>query len=267
MQPLLEFLGRYGYPFLFLNVFAEQLGLPVPAIPILLCMGALAGMERASLGVALAAASAAALAGDIVWFELGRRRGHTILRFLCRLSLEPDSCVSDTKTMWERHGGWTLLFAKFVPGLSTAAPPLAGLTRMGLSRFIALDLLGCVAWAAPFLWLGSLFHHQLEAVAGNITRLGTSLSVFVFAPLAAWVLWKYEHRRRLLRDLRVARIEPQELKEMLDRGADAVVVDLRHRSELGEERLGIPGARWMDAKALEEGEPLPQDKELVFYCS
>jgi hypothetical protein len=138
---------------------------------------------------------------------------------------------------------------------------------MRLGRFVALDLLGCVLWAAPFLWLGSLFHHQLEAVAQNITRLGTSLSVFVFAPLAVWVLWKYEHRRRFLRDLRVARIAPEELKEMLERGEDVVVVDLRHRSELADERLAIPGARWIHSSALEEDESLPRDRELVFYCS
>jgi membrane protein DedA with SNARE-associated domain/rhodanese-related sulfurtransferase len=265
LQPLLDFLERFGYAFLFLNVFAEQPGLPIPGVPILLCMGALAGQERASMGVALAIASVAALLGDVIWYELGRRRGHSILNFLCRVSLEPESCVSDTKPAWERHGARTFPFAKFAPGWNTAAPPLAGLARMRPGRFAALDFAGRVVWAAAFLRLGWLFHHELEAVAQEIARFGTSLSVFVFAPPAVRVVWKYEHRRRFLRDLRVARIAPEELRETIERGEDVVVVDPRRHSGVSADGLGIPGARRIDSRVLEEEEALPRDGELAFY--
>src|SRR5215831_16050611 len=119
MSDSLEFVLAYGYAVLFAFVLAEQVGLPVPAVPVLLAVGGLAGGARLSIPVALAVALAASLPADLLWYELGRRRGVGVLGILCRVSLEPDSCVRRTENLFVRYGKGVLLFAKFIPGLST----------------------------------------------------------------------------------------------------------------------------------------------------
>src|SRR5262249_57067192 len=121
-----EALLQYGYLLLFAFVVAEQSGLPVPAVPVLLGVGALTGTGRMSMTLAFAAALAASLPPDVIWYELGRRRGGRILALLCRVSLEPDSCVRNTENLFLRRGRCALLVAKVFPGLRPLAPPLAG---------------------------------------------------------------------------------------------------------------------------------------------
>ena len=172
-------------------MLAEQVGLPVPAVPMLLAMGMLAGMQKISILACLFLATVAGVLGDCIWYELGRRRGHAILNLLCRLSLEPDSCVSNTKEKWNRFGSYTLIFAKFVPGLSTVAPPLAGLTRMPLRQFVAFDSAGTWMWAAAYIGIGYLFHNQMERGAQLAQQLGSSLLFLACAALALYIGWKY----------------------------------------------------------------------------
>src|SRR2546425_846428 len=147
MNETIQFLLRHGYSVVFGFVFAEQLGLPIPAIPVLLAMGALVGAGRLSFLPALAAAVVASVAADAVWYWLGRKRGYAVLNLLCRIALEPDSCVRRTENVFSRFGPGTLFFAKFIPGLSTAAPPLAGLFRMRAVRFLLNDAAGAALWA------------------------------------------------------------------------------------------------------------------------
>src|SRR5579871_4333283 len=150
MRDVLPFLLRHGYWVLFVNVLGEQLGLPVPAFPVMLAMGALAGLGYRSFDISLVLAVCAALASDAAWFHLGRQRGGSILGLLCRLSLEPDSCVSNTKGLFSRYGAPSLLFAKFVPGLGAAAAPMAGLTRMPAWKFLSADLAGAAIWSGAY---------------------------------------------------------------------------------------------------------------------
>jgi membrane protein DedA with SNARE-associated domain len=166
MSEMLQFLIRNGYIVLFAWVFAEQIGLPLPAIPLLFAAGALAGTGKLNLLVALALAVCASLVGDLIWYEVGRRKGGSVLNFLCRISLEPDSCVRNTESAFARHGARSLLVAKFVPGLSTAAPPLAGIFQMRRGRFLLFDGLGALIWAGAFVGLGFLFSNQLERLVG-----------------------------------------------------------------------------------------------------
>jgi membrane protein DedA with SNARE-associated domain len=261
-----QFLAKYGYLVLFFNVLAEQLGVPVPAVPVFIAMGSLAGSGEVSLIACVVLASVASLIGDVVWYELGRRRGHSILNFLCRVSLEPDSCVSNTTRMWTRFGPGTLVFAKFVPGLSTVAPPLAGLTRMGLWRFIWLDLAGCVVWSGAYLGVGYLFHNQIEIAVEAVRRFGSSLTALVLTGIALYVAWKYYHRRQFIRELRVARVTPEELMNMIAAGEDVTVVDLRSRLEMQADGVRLPSAIWLDRAELDRA-PIPVDREVVLYCS
>src|SRR5437762_889714 len=153
MSETLEILSQYGYLVLFALVLAEQIGLPIPAVPVLLGVGALIGVGRMSPALAFGAALAASLPPDIVWYELGRRRGGRVLGFLCRISLEPDSCVRRTENLFMQRGRKALVIAKFVPGLSTVAPPLAGMVGIARWQFIGLDIAGAIVWGGA--WMAS----------------------------------------------------------------------------------------------------------------
>jgi len=268
MHAVIPFLLKHGYWVLVVNVFAEQIGLPIPAFPVLLAMGALAGLGYRSFEISLALAVCAAMTSDIIWFRLGRSRGRTILSLLCRMSLEPDSCVSNTKGLFSRFGALALLFAKFVPGLGAAAAPLAGLTRMNAWKFLIADAAGAVTWSGAYLAAGFIFRNQLEDAAESVRRMGSGLVLVLLGLLAAYIAWKYYQRRRFFRDLRVARITSEELREMIDSGTDVVIVDLRRAMEVKHDPVKLPGAIWIAAEQLEErNEEIPREKEVVLYCS
>ena len=268
MNETLTFLIRHGYTVLFVWVFAEQVGLPLPAVPILIAAGALAGIGKMSLLAAASLALIAAVLSDGIWYELGRRRGVKVLQFLCRVSLEPDSCVRRTENVFTRHGAKSLLIAKFIPGFSTAAPPLAGVFHMRPMRFLIWDALGTLLWAGGFIGLGYAFSNQIDAVTSRALSLGSWLFGILFGALGAYIAWKFIHRQRFLRQLRVARITPEELKLKIDAGEEVVVVDLRHSLDFEADPETIPGAHRMEASELEEALHLiPQDRDVVLYCT
>jgi membrane protein DedA with SNARE-associated domain len=264
----LEFLVRHGYLVLFAVVLAEQLGLPVVGAPVLLAAGALSGTGRFSLPVAVGLSVAACLIGDLVWFELGRRRGSRILTFLCRVSLEPDSCVRRTEDIFSRWGARVLLVAKFLPGLNTVAPPLAGVVGMPRGRFLRYDSGGALAWTLLYVGLGYVFSAQLESVALALAGLGRGAALVVGVALGAYVALKYAQRRRFIRSLRMARITPEELMARMRDGEALMIVDLRNPDHLVSDGLRIPGALHMDPAELERrhGE-IPRDREIALYCS
>jgi membrane protein DedA with SNARE-associated domain len=268
MHGILPFLLRHGYWVLVANVFAEGIGLPVPSFPVLLGMGALAGLGNFSFEASLALAVGAALTSDLVWFRLGRVRGHSILNLLCRMSLEPDSCVSNTKTLFARLGARALLIAKFVPGLGATAAPLAGLTRMNPWKFITADTAGAILWSGTYLIAGYIFRNQLELAAEQAGRMGSFLVILIAAALAAYIAWKYYQRRRFIRDLRVARISPEDLMNMIVTGIAVAVVDLRHKLEVESDNVKLPGAIWMPPDELESRhDEIPRDRDVVLYCT
>lgn len=268
MHTSLEFLLRHGLLVLFAWVLVEQLGVPIPAIPILLAAGALAGSGRSSLAVSLIVAVSAAMLADFFWYSIGRRKGIQVLQLLCRISLEPDSCVRRTEGVFAKHGARSLLYAKFLPGLNTVAPPLAGIFHMRPSRFLLYDGLGALFWAGSAIGLGFAFSSQIEQVAARALALGGSLFVLLFGGLAAYVGYKFIARQRFLRELRIARITPEELKGKIDSGENVVIVDLRHSLDFEAAPETIPGALHVDAKELEaRNDLLPRDREVVLYCT
>jgi membrane protein DedA with SNARE-associated domain len=268
LSETLDFIVRHGYVVLFIWMAAEQLGLPIPAIPLLLAAGALAGAGRLSFALVLLVSIVASILGDVVWYEMGRRRGVRVLQFLCRVSLEPDSCVRRTETIFGRYGAGSLILSKFVPGLSTAAPPLAGIFGMRLQRFIAFAGLGALLYAGTFAGLGYLFSAQLEKMAEGVLRLGEGLAVLAGGALAAYILAKFYQRRRFLHRLRTSRITPEELKERIDGGQEIVIVDLRHALDVEAEPHHIPGALHLSPDELDarHGE-IPRDRDIVLYCT
>jgi membrane protein DedA with SNARE-associated domain len=268
MHSTLEFVLRHGYALVFLFVFMEQAGLPIPSLPVLLAVGALAGAGKLSLALALGLAVVASVIADSIWYQLGRLRGHSILSLLCRISLEPDSCVRRTENAFAQRGARSLLVAKFIPGLSTAAPPLAGMLRMRLSRFFTWDAAGALLWAAAYAGLGFIFSAQLDRVAVHVQRLGSGLLVLLLGGLAAYVGFKYYQRQRFIRELRIARITPEELKQRLDAGEDVTVIDLRHSVEFGADNVKVPGAIHVDPEDIEQRHlEIPRDRDIVLYCT
>ena len=266
MRQLLAALLEHGYTLLFAAVFLEQIGIPIPSVPVLLAAGALAAAGKISLPSAILVATGASLVGDVPWYWLGRFKGTSVLRLLCRLTLEPDSCVRRTEEVYVKRGPSALLYAKYIPGLSTVAPPLAGVIKMHFGRFLAFDLLGSIFWASGYLIAGWMFGDQLDKLADVIAGTGKWLAVIVAAPIAGWIGWKYWQRRAFLRKLRIARIEPEDLKASMDAGEKHFIVDLRHTLEAG--NMILPGAIHMspaelDDRALE----IPFDRDIILYCS
>jgi membrane protein DedA with SNARE-associated domain len=249
-------------------VFAEQSGVPVPSIPLLLAAGALAGSHQLNLFASLFIVTFAAVSADSLWYQLGRRKGIKVLQFLCKITIEPDSCVRRTEGVFSRQGARSLILAKFLPGLSTVAPPLAGIFHMRPRRFLLFDAAGSFLWASTFLGLGYVFSGQIERIAEHAASLGGWLVVILVGALASYLGYKFIARRRFLRELRIARITVEELKRKLDAGEDLAIVDLRHSMDFDADPEIIPGAFRVDAKELEEkNELLPRDREIILYCT
>jgi len=265
MKETVEFLLHHGYTLLFAFVLAEQIGLPIPSTPMLLAAGALSGLGRMNLAYAWSLAILASLVGDSLWFILGRRRGFSILNLVCRISLEPDTCVQKTQVTYGRHGVNWLLFAKFVPGLSTIAPPMAGMFKVKPWKFLSMDTGGAVLWSGAYLTVGWLFRDQLEVAAFYLARLGSWLIVVVVGAIALYIAFKYIQRQRVYRALRIARITPQELKRRMDKGESVVVIDLRSEFEWADGR--IPGSLSPVGDDLETLISDTPKGEIVLYCS
>ena len=268
MAELLQFVVRHGYMLVVAWVFVEQAGLPIPSSPLLLAAGALAGTHRMNLGLAVAFATIACVASDSMWYCLGRWNGVRVLQLLCRISLEPDSCVRRTQVSFGRSGARVLLIAKFVPGLNAMAAPLSGVIKTGWRRFLLFDFAGSLLWATAFTLAGYVFSDQLELVAAKAAYLGEWLLVLLLGAFASYIGWKFHKRQSFLRKLRIARITPEELKGKIDAREDIVVVDLRHSLDFDAHPETIPGALHMDAADLEEASDIiPRDREIVLFCA
>src|SRR3989442_15187110 len=212
MNELLAFLVRYGYWVTLGWCFFEQMGLPLPAVPILIGMGALARSGDFSLPGVFVIALTGSLAADLIWYYLGFHYGRSVLGVLWRISLEPDYCIRRTEDAFIRRGIWALPLAKFVPGLNVAAVPLAGMIKTRLGRFLAFDTAGLLLWSGAYATLGYIFSNQVERLISYLAELGTSFGVTAAIAVAVYIGYKFVQRHRFLRTLDVDRITPEELK-------------------------------------------------------
>lgn len=268
MQELTELLAQYGLVLVFANVLLTQAGLPVPAVPILVVSGALAAQGEFGYAQLLLVAVVAALLGDVPWFFAGRRYGHRVLRTLCRIAIEPDSCVKQTETIFDRWGPSSLLVSKYIPGFATVAPPLAGAMQLGLRPFLLFSTVGALLWAALPVLLGAIFHAEVEWILGRVSDLGSGALLFLAGMVAVYVAIKTVQRYLFLRMLRAARVSVAELRDLLHSLTPPVVVDVRSASVRKLDPRRIPGALAVnieDAAAALPG--LPPDRDVVVYCS
>ena len=258
----------FGLSLIFLNVLLEQLGLPLPAVPTLVVAGALAANGRLPASAVFALAVAACLIGDSSWYLAGRRYGARVMKLLCRISLTPDTCVSQTQASFERWGPRALVIAKFVPGLSMIAPPLAGATRMRFGRFAAFSAAGAALWVGAALIVGRLLKSQIAQLLPRLSGIGGTVVVIVLLLLGAYIGFKWWERRRFYAALEMARINVDELNERMQGETAPVVVDVRSPTARDLERRRIPGALYVPMQEVEQHmRDLPRDREIVLYCT
>jgi membrane protein DedA with SNARE-associated domain len=259
------FLLEHGYLVLFTATLVAQLGAPVPGIPLLLAAGVLAREGTLSLVAALALTVVASGLGHLVWYEAGRRRGTAVLRLLCKISIEPDSCVRKTEDIFVRYGPSALVAAPFVPGLAAVAPPLAGMSAMSVGRFLLLDGAGAALFGAIFLAAGYAAGPQLVSALQIAMRFGGFLALGIGIALGVWLSWKVAQRTRVLRALRATRIEPTDLLARLGSANPPLVVDLRSELTAGGET--IRGAHRILREDLPRwAEGVPREREIILAC-
>ena len=267
-HPLIQSLSQYGPTIVVANVLLDQLGLPVPAVPTLIVAGAVASQGQMSLPALFTGSMLACMIADCGWYRVGQKYGISVLKTLCKISLEPDSCVSQTQTRFERWGINSLVIAKFVPGLAIIAPPMAGALRIGWLRFIFLSICGAALWVGTGLLVGVMFKAQIARVLEHLSAVGSAAGAIITVLLAVYVAYKWWERKRFFRTLRMARINVAELYELIQSGASPAIVDVRSITARALEPRWIPGALHVPlpevAHRLKE---LPRDREIILYCT
>ena len=266
MSDTVQFVVRHGYLLIFFWLLAEQAALPIPSVPLLLVSGALARTGQLKLSSVIIYALAACLIADNVWFQIGRRFSGKALQFICKMSLEPDSCVRQTENVFVKYGLRSLLLSKFIPGLNVVAAPLAGGSGANLGRFILFDTLGASIWIVSYVFAGYVFSDQLELAVGYAIRMGSGFVILVISTFTAWIAWKCIQRRRFVKSVNVARISAEELHAMLRAGSDVTIVDVR--SHIAQDADLIPGAIRIPTEDLpSRHEEIPRDREIVLFCT
>ncbi len=260
--------SQYGLAIVFGNVLVKQLGVPVPAIPTLVVAGAMVVNGKLSLGAVLAAAMLACIIADGTSYMAGRYFGSRVMKVLCRVSLTPDSCVSQTQSRFERWGANALVFGKFVPGLGLIAPPLAGATGIGWARFMLFNTLGSASWVAAGVGGGILLGPQIELLLAYVEQFGKIAFIALGGLLAAYIAFKWWERRSFYSMLRMARIDVDELYGLMDAGHEPMIVDVRTPIARAMQPHRIPGAVHVTLQAFDEHVlDLPRDREIILYCT
>jgi membrane protein DedA with SNARE-associated domain/rhodanese-related sulfurtransferase len=267
-QQVILGLAQYGLAVVALNVLLNQIGLPVPVIPTLVLAGALGANGQVPLAPIFLAAVVACLLADCSWYWVWQKYGIRVLKTLCRISLEPDSCVAQTQSQFDRWGVNSLVIAKFVPGLATIAPPLAGAMRIGWLRFIGLSSLAATLWVGAALIAGMLFKTQIARLLIRMDQIGSLAFGIALVLLGAYVGYKWWERRRFYKMLRMARISVAELNQLIQEGAQPLIIDVRSPSARALEPRWIPGALHISLPDVDVHlKELPRDRDIILYCT
>lgn len=267
MPSLLELLDIYGVLIVFAIVLVEQGGMPIPAFPVLIVAGAVAVGGAISWPVCLAVAVLACLIADFFWFRAGRFYGTRILRLLCKISLSPDSCVSQTEDKFARYGPKSLIVSKFIPGFNIIASPMSGALGVSTPRFVLFSMCGSLLWAGSGIALGAYFHQSVDKVLELLSTMGTTALMAVLSLLGVFILFKYVERRRFRRSTEVERISMAEFARLIDNGHQPLIIDARSATARQLEQA-IPGALLFDAEDRQNFmATLDKDRHIVVYCS
>jgi membrane protein DedA with SNARE-associated domain/rhodanese-related sulfurtransferase len=268
MELPIHILMVYGYLLLFAWVLVEQLGVPLPATPVLLAAGALSAQHQLSFAAALLAGIAGALTADSTWFFIGRRYGRHVLRILCKLSMEPTTCVRRARDSFGRRGGVLLMFGKFIPGLGTLSAPVAGENGMTYVRFLFFDVVGAALWVGALLAAGRFFGDLLKRDPDLLDWVGRFSGALLLIGIIAFFVGRIVRRRMVLKQLAASRLEPAELKSQLDAGEQVYIVDLRHPLDQLTDPFTLPGAVLVSPEALTaRNKEIPRDRDVVLFCT
>jgi membrane protein DedA with SNARE-associated domain len=270
MQPLISLIGRHGYILVFFLVLAESLGMPVPAAVALVAGGAAAASGVLNITRLSLVALLAMLLGDSLLFVAGRYMGWSLLGFLCKLSVNPETCILRSAESFYKRGKATLLFAKFIPGINTMAPPLAGSMRMPLDTFLRLDFLGATLYATAYIVLGFLFRDFLASLIHGFQTAGRAVevvTVFALIGYAVYRVWLY--RKHAVYRI-VPRIQVEEVtRKLASEDKDKILlVDVRSHGYYDASTARIKGSIRLEPNNLkEELKKIPKDKDIYVYCT
>lgn len=261
-----ESLQRDAIWVVFLNVLLQQIGLPVPAVPTLLLAGSLASTPG-QLGEILGAAIVASVFADWLWYLAGRFFGYRVLSGLCKLSINPASCVSQTEARFVRWGLGSLVVAKFIPGFSTVAPPIAGALRMTLPGFLLAAALGAALWAGLALGTGWVLRQQVQAAIDAIDAHTGGALILLAGIFVSWLGWKLWQKYRFRRLAALPHITPNELLAVLTSDHPPLLLDLRGPAMIAE--LGpIAGASMAEHdRLLAAVGDWPREQPIVTLCA
>jgi len=265
VNDLVALVAAHGALVVFAATLAARVGAPVPAAPFLVAAASLQGV---SLAAVLTAAVVASVLGDGAWFLAGRRHGYRMLRLLCKVSISPDSCVTQSESFFGRWGGLSLLAAKFLPGVSVVAPPMAGALGMSTLAFIGHETLASALWAACFLVLGLVFRGQVQAVLDTLSTMGGGALAALALVVIGYLALRYWRRRHFLRNTGLLRIGVDELRALVDGDDAPVILDVRSALGRSSDTRCIPGALPMDLDDLRRAvHTPPPDRLIVAYCN
>jgi membrane protein DedA with SNARE-associated domain len=264
VKALLHLLTSHPYIVVLLSALLERVGLPLFLSPVLVGAGALAAANQMRFDLGFWIALVACIVGDVLWYEMGRKKGTSVLALLCRISFEPDTCVRKSKVFFEKGAHRTLFFSKWLPGVSHIIPAVAGLSGIGRQQFLVTNIAGSAVWVLALMLIGYLpvEHIHLVPAMGSLVFEGALVL------LAANVGIKYVQRRRFLNELYKSRITPEDLRQMLETGRKVVIVDLRHSLDSISDPRVLPGAiRMLPEDVTARASSLPADEEIVLYCT
>src|SRR5438105_923624 len=268
MRDLIALLVDHGVLIVFVATLAARIGAPVPASPLLVVAGGLAVGGEFSWVTALGGSIVANVIGDGLWFQAGRRHGHRVMRLLCRISLSPDSCVRQSETLITRWGGSSLIAAKFLPGVSVVAAPMAGALGMSWLRFLVYEVVAATIWTMLFMTLGMVFSGQIQQILGIMASTGTAAVIVLLLALAAVLAVRYWRRRSFLREVEMSRISVDDLHELMSAGHAPLVIDVRSEASIKIDGRRIPGALSVELNSMrEKAAELPRDRDIILYCN
>ena len=265
---IVALLTQWGVPLVFAAVLLEQMGLPIPAPPVLVVAGALAAVDAMRPELILLAAFTACLLADHAWFIAGRRLGRRVLAGICRLSLSPDTCVRKTDDLIGRHGPAVLLVAKFIPGVSAVAIPTAAAMGLSYRRFIAFDSVGCLLWSSVYIGAGVIFSREITRLLDTMSWVGGGSVTLLLVLLAIYIGAKLLHRRRLRRLHELVRISPDEIAELLAKDPELVILDARSTLARSEDPRMLPRSIVLDQRSALDVLPKGRrDQTVVTFCT
>ncbi len=253
-----------------LGIFAQQVGLPIPSVVFLMLAGALAAHGRMSVCIVVCLGVLGCLAGDTIWFWVGRKWGSKAARVLCRFTADPRKCSRNAQERFRRYGLPVLVVAKFLPGFDAVMPPLAGAEGVSLARFLALDAVGSGLWATAYSGLGYVFANEMDIATRQVQEFGTALGLLIAVPVALYAGWRGLTLARMIRHLRLRRISPPMLAQKLKANSKIAVIDLLNFEEAdGQSPEAIPGALSVDPGVLRQSPQItvPDDVKVILYCS